>query len=224
MRSVHFFLVVGLAGLLFIVQGLSNLVHSEADVSQHRVEDEISISDSIAQLFVRFHSVGSIVIRGQCTDASFIKDDVPRGPTEDFASLGDALAVWSRVVPRLETHHDANGMWRVSDSSASPNLLKVRINDLRTSVLGSNDAVGAVLGTKEVTLFLRDNRISQASTTAGLAPYDASKLPHSAWHLHGVMVGEAFDAAVKKYPGVWVYTECTADSHRKLVNVRTMGF
>lgn len=183
-----------------------------------------SISDSLAQLFLRFHGSGSIIVRGQCTDASFILDEVPRGPAGAFSSLGDALAEWSRLVPRLTVRHNVNDMWRVSDSTASAELLKLKINELRADVLDSDGAVGAILETSEVKQFLHVQGISQASTMGGPGSYDASKLPHSPWHLHNVTVGEAFDSAVNKYPGVWVYTECVSDDHHKLMNVRALSF
>ena len=36
-------------------------------------------------------------------------------------------------------------------------------------------------------------------------------------------LAEAFDEAVTKYPGVWVYRECIGEK-QKLVNVRTRSF
>jgi len=211
-------LIVSLGSFLLRAQTLP----TPGELQQH-LESEISISDSLAELFVRFHSNGSIIIRGNCTDASFIQDAVPLGPNANFSGIEEALAAWSKLVPRLIVHRSSDSIWRVSDSSASPELLKTRINNLRARVIDADDAIGAVLGTKEVNSFFRDNAISQASTTGLLAPYDPSSLPHSAWHLHDVTVEDAFDAAIKKYPGVWVYTECIVD-HRKLVNVRTRSF
>jgi len=133
------------------------------------------------------------------------------------------VAAWSMLVPRLKTYSDANGVWRVSDDTASADLLKVRIGDLRVRVLDSEEAVAAVLATKEVESFFRDNGMREASTMIGIVPYDGGKLPRSVWHVRDVTVAEAFDEAVTKYPGVWVYRECIGEK-QKLVNVRTRSF
>lgn len=214
---------LGLTALLLIIETISRGT-TQSELDGLHVRKGISISNSLADLFVRFHSNGSIVVRGECSNGNFITDQVPTGPIEHFGKFQDALAEWSRVVPRLAIYHDSDGMWRVSDGTASADLLKVKISDLRVQVIDGEDAIGAVLDSKEVELFLRNSGIKEASTTAGLAPYHASKLPHSSWHLRDVTVAEAFDAAVEKYPGVWVYTECVGRGSQKLVNVRTLGF
>ncbi len=133
------------------------------------------------------------------------------------------MAAWSILLPRLKVYSDANGIWRVSDGTAVADLLKVRIGDLRVRVLDSEEAVAAVLATKEVKSFYSNNGIRDASTMIGIVPYDPDSLHRSAWHVRDVTVAEAFDSAVKKYPGVWVYRECVGEK-QKLVNVRTRIF
>lgn len=222
MKIVECFLLISVVGLLGC-QSSYERVAPQAKLSHDSLGNGISISDSLAQVLVQFRSFGSIVIRGNCTDAGFINDEVSPAPIGKFSSVQDALAEWSHTVPRLLIHQDAKGMWRISDNTASPSLLNVEIKDLHTRVFNGAEAIGVVLGSKEVQLFFRDNAVGQATTMGGLAPYDGSSLPRSEWHLHGATVADAFDDAVTKYAGVWVYTECVTD-HRKLITVRATSF
>jgi hypothetical protein len=221
-KYIYLLLAASLVGgLLAILWKVTRVVpYQELNQEQSK---SISISNSLGDLFVRFHTIGSIAIRGKCSDANFVIDEVPQGPTGNFSSFKDALAAWSNLVPRLKTYSDANGVWRVNDITASADLLRVRIGDLRVRVLDSEEAVAAVLATKEVQGFFRDNGIKEASITIGLVPYDGDKFPRSVWDVRGLTVAEAFDEAVIKYPGVWVYRECIEEK-QKLVNVRTRSF
>jgi hypothetical protein len=191
----------------------------------HAAAQEISLGVSLAELLSNYHSAGSIIVRGQCTNANFIKDDIGNPPAGKFRSLDKAVMEWTKAVPRLTAHHDPNGMWRIVDTTASAQLLKLRIHDLWINAFDGVSAIGGILDTNEVKQFFDEYGFSQASTIGGPAPFDPSQLPHSILHLHDVTVAEAFDAVVKKYPGLWVYWECVSPSdNRKLIEVRALSF
>lgn len=214
-------------GLLTLLLGSCNSPPETGTEGRNQlaVVNRTSISHSITEILLGFRASGSLVIRGECTGGSFIVDDVPRAPAGRFATVGDALGEWSRLVPRLNVHQDTDGMWRVSDATASAELLKVEVPDLRAEVINGEEAIGAVLDSKPVISFLRENGIAEASTTGGPAPYDESKVPHSTFHIRGgATVAEALDQIVKKYPGIWVYSECVMNSQQKFVSLQTFSF
>lgn len=192
------------------------------------------VADSVA--WKKLQGSGSLVYKGSCE----AKGIAPRYPLHDalVTSASSPLQDLRNIFagdPKMNVALESNGMIRMSESDVSRQLLDVKIRRINFdmgdilphgrlfwSQYSGNRILWPILEATEVQAFMQAHNVHPLGWKDNLFWQISGPSYSSGIHVRGqienVTVAQALDHVAKTFPGLWVYSECVADTKNRLVS------
>jgi hypothetical protein len=214
-QITSFFLSLGL--VCFVVQvGLGQELRPLSKAAPTTVENFLQ------EMFFLTGTSGSMILSGACkdeagnVDKAVISDGLSNPPRGPFQNLGESITAVSRLAPQISWTLDKKGLMRVSDNRITDDVLRIVLRRVHfAKAADPNEAIRTILSAPEVQEYFKQNHIEQG--TARMMPMNSKGAPRLSGDLHNVTVAEALDSIVKFFPGLWIYSECTSGSFRRVI-------
>jgi hypothetical protein len=200
------------------------LLCSALDAQEYRPvpeENWTTVENFVQEAFFLTHSSGSAMFSGTCRSTQqgsvVVSDTLSSRPPATFSDFSQAMIAASRQDPHLSWARDANGYMRVKDDRITGDVLQIHLKVVHfEGAVDSNAAIRDVLFAPEVRAYLREKHIEEGTVFSNIVPKSTKGLPKLSEDLRDVTVAQALDRIVKFFPGLWIYSECTADSLRRV--------
>ena len=167
--------------------------------------------------------LGSLVYRGHCTDSGGMTDSFRVSSPGHAVSPIEALRQAFANDPTLTVKEDSSGMIRVVGGDVQPELLGVKIHNLKFQE-ESDPRVAAykVLASPELKAHMEEHRSKFVVNSGGLVPTPSGR--HLNVTLTDITISQSLDRIALTFPGVWIYEECVMDQGEKRVDIRFHEF
>ena len=180
-----------------------------------------TVENFVQQAFFLTHSSGSLMLSGTCRttqQGSVVASDTISSPPPAISSdFSQAMIAVSQQDPHLSWARDANGYIRVKDDRVTGDVLQIHLKVVHfKGAVDSNAAIRDVLSAQEVRAYLREKHIEEGTVFTNIVPTSTKGFPKLSEDLRDVTVAQALDRVVKFFPGLWIYSECTTDSFRRV--------
>jgi len=189
-----------------------------------------TVENYVQEMFFITKMSGSLTLSGACKETGVEKDVVsdplPVPPQGPFSDLGEAITAVSQFSPHLTWIREASGLLRVRDDRASNDVLRIHLQKIHfKNDVNANDAIREVLSAPEVRAYFEANHIENGSMPIGMMPASMKGFPRLSGELRDLTVAEALDYIMHFFHGLWIYSECEHDSHRRaMVRGVSVGF
>ena len=180
---------------------------------------ETTVENYIQEMFFMAHKSGSLTLHGTCKStlqgSVVVSEDLKNPPQGPFNDISEVIDVLSKNKPELSITHTSDGIMRVSDNRVKGGLLQVHLNLVHIKeAKDPHAAIKAVLAAPEAQGYLKDNRIELGDVFN--MPSSRKGVPRLTVDLRELTVGQALDKIINFFPGVWIYSECMDNYHRRV--------
>lgn len=180
-----------------------------------------TVENFVQETFFLTHSSGSLTLSGTCRVTQqgnvVVSDTLSNLPQEPFANFSEAMTALSQLDPHMSWTHDKDGFMRVSDNRVTDDILRIHLKQVHfRGAVDSNAAIRDVLSTPEVRAYLNAKHIEKGTLFSNIVPTSTKGFPKLSGDFRDVTVAQALDRIVKFFPGLWIYSECTSDSLRRI--------
>jgi CBS domain-containing protein len=181
-----------------------------------------NVENLVSEMFFLTRSSGSLTLHGTCQDTQqgrvVVSESILQPPKGPFTNLDQAMTMLSRVVSHLSWSRDAEGLVRVSDDRVIGDVLRVRLKRLHFAPATSPEyAIQDFMAAPEVRSYLKENGVQGEVFMSNIQPASTKGLPEFSGDVHNVTVAQALDGVMKFFPGLWIYSECTSNSGRRVI-------
>ncbi len=178
-----------------------------------------TVENLVQEAFFLTHSSGSMTLSGTCRTTQqgdvVVSDTLSNPPRGPFTNLAQALTAVSQQAPHLSWTLDKGALMRVSDDRVQDKLLHIVLHRVHFGrAADPNEAIRAILSAPEAEAFFKENHIDKS--TVFTMPMNSKDTPRLSDDLRDVTVAEALDRVVRFFPGLWIYSECTSGSLRRV--------
>lgn len=194
---------------------LYNLSVQNQDMFLHAFEPVLKAAGGAGRLYVHSRCVGA------SKDVLLFPPIVVKAETKGktgVAAIRDVLS--DKAVIVTERRPGLIGVW-IGD--VSNDLLRTRIHVIKLKPMeryNSEDAIAAIIGTKEVRAKMRELHMEISPSVIHYPiSYPDAKLPHLSASMTDLTMDEALDQVVKVFRGLLIYEVCEGQNSRRLLSV-----
>lgn len=180
-----------------------------------------NVENLTLEMFFATRSSGSLILHGTCENTfdgrDVVSDTVSNLPDGTFKNLADGLTELSHREPHVSWTRDKSGSFQVIDDRAVSDILQLRLACVRfKGAVTPTAAIRDLMSTPEIRAYLADNRIEEGTMFEHAGPVTTEGLPQLSGELRDVTVAQALDRIVRFFPGLWIFSECSDGSVKRV--------
>lgn len=180
-----------------------------------------TVENFVQKVFFLTQSSGSMTLSGTCKTTQqgnvVVSDTLSNPPQGPFGNFSEAMTALSQLDPHISWTRDKDGYMQVSDNRVKGDVLLIRLNRVHfKGAVEPNAAIRDVMSAPEVRAYLKEKHIEEGIVFNNIVPTSTKGFPKLSGDLRDVTVAQALDRIVKFFPGLWIYSECTSDSLRRV--------
>lgn len=196
---------------------------SQSGTTQDRIKEESHALERISLVLEKDNRLGILEYKAKCVDSGLVGG--PMQLHEDTEKSTDAVVRLKHLLShnsRFQIRANVNDVIMIREAGVADDVLNVRFSQVTFSSyqqVDPNQAIDAILSSKEVAAYFKENHISTAPKWGGFEAIPRPGLPKLQSEMKNMTVLEAIRQILITFPHLAAYKVCTNERGDRIISI-----